>query len=45
MCQRYVDERWVADHLKAEQAVESVLDEFKRAVQAELALLQVECRE
>ena len=42
LCQQFTEERWVAEHLTPEQAAESVLDEFKRAVLAELELLQVE---
>jgi hypothetical protein len=45
LCQRYCDERWVAAHMTAEQAAESLLDEFKRAVQQELKMLEVECVE
>ncbi|HUE70855.1 MAG TPA: hypothetical protein VMP01_08185 [Pirellulaceae bacterium] len=45
LCQQYADERWVAAHLTPEQAAESVLDEFKRAVRQELELLEVECRD
>ena len=30
-CQQFVDEQWVAVHLPADQAAESVLREFKRA--------------
>ena len=42
LCQRYVDEQWVAAHMTDEQAAESLLDQFKRAVRAELELLTVE---
>jgi hypothetical protein len=42
LCQQFAEERWVAEHLTRKQAAESVLDEFKRAVLAELELLQVE---
>ena len=42
LCQRFADERWTAGHMTPEQAAESVLDEFKRAVRQELELLQVE---
>jgi hypothetical protein len=41
LCQRYVDEQWVAPHMTDEQAAESLLDQFKRAVRAELELLAV----
>ena len=44
LCQRFADDEWVADHLTDEEAAESVLDRFKRAVRAELELLTVECR-
>ena len=42
LCQRYVDDQWVADHMTDEQAAESLLDQFKRAVRVELELLTVE---
>ena len=45
VCQRFADERWTAAHMTAEQAAASVLDEFRRAVRAELELLTIECRE
>jgi predicted DNA-binding transcriptional regulator len=45
LCQRYVDERWIAANLTPEQAAESILDEFKRAVRQELEMLEVECVE
>ena len=42
LCQRHVDDQWVAAHMTDEQAAESLLDQFKRAVRAELELLAVE---
>jgi hypothetical protein len=42
-CQRFVDEQWVAVHLPTDQAAESVLREFKRAVRAALDLLECRC--
>jgi hypothetical protein len=42
LCQRYVDEQWFAVHMTDEQAAESLLDQFKRTVRAELELLTVE---
>jgi len=42
LCQRYVDDQWHAAHMTDEQAAESLLDQFKRAVRAELELLTVE---
>jgi hypothetical protein len=39
--QRYIDEQWVAAHMTDEQAAESLLDQFKRAVSGELELLTV----
>ena len=45
LCQQFVDEQWVAVHLAADRAAESVLREFKRAVRAELELLDVRCQE
>jgi hypothetical protein len=41
LCQRYIDDQWVAAHMTNEQAAESLLDQFKRAVRAELELLEV----
>ena len=41
LCQRYIDGRWLAAHMSDEQAAESLLDQFKRAVRAELELLVV----
>lgn len=41
LCQRYVEEQWIAAHMTDEQAAESLLDQFKRAVRAELELLTV----
>ena len=43
LCQRFCDEQWVGDHLNAEQAAESVLDQFKRMIDRELALLEIRC--
>jgi hypothetical protein len=36
LLQAYANEQWVADHMTPEQAGESVLDCFKRAVRQEL---------
>ena len=41
VCERYVNEQWLASHMTPDQAAESVLDQFKRAVAAELELLTV----
>lgn len=41
LCQDYIDEQWLAAHMTNEQAVESLLDQFKRAVKAELELLDI----
>ena len=41
LCQRYVNEQWHAAHMTDEQAAESLLDQFKRAVGAKLELLTV----
>jgi hypothetical protein len=45
LLQRYADEQWVAVHLTPEQAAESVLDCFKRAVAGELELLDLGYKE
>lgn len=39
----YANEQWVAVHLTTNQAAESVLDCFKRAMRGELELLDLEC--
>ena len=44
LLQRYANEQWVAHHMTDEQAAESVLDCFKRAVRQELELLDLDCR-
>jgi len=44
LCHQFADQ-WVAVHLPADQAAESVLREFKRAVRAELELLEVRCQD
>ena len=44
LLQRYADDQWVAAHMTEEQAAESVLDCFKRAVAQELQLLELRCR-
>ena len=44
LCQRFVDEAWIPAHLSKEQAEEFVLDCFKRTVEGELELLEVEGR-
>jgi hypothetical protein len=44
LLQKYANEQWVAAHMTPEQAAESVLHCFKRAVQQELELLDLECR-
>jgi hypothetical protein len=42
---RDANEQWVAAHMTPEQDAGSVLDCFKPAVQQELEMLDVECRE
>ena len=44
LCEQYANDQWVAAHMTPEQAAESVLDQFKRAVMQELELLELECR-
>ena len=44
LLERWANEQWLADHMTPEQAAESVLDCFKRAVRQELELLELECR-
>ena len=45
LCQRYVDEQWLADHATPEQAAEMLREQFRRAVLAEIELLEVKCAE
>lgn len=40
LCQQYCGEQWVADPFTGEQAAETLLEQFKRAVSAELQLLE-----
>lgn len=39
--QRYVDQLWIPTHLSPDQARDFVLDQLKRAVAAEMELLEV----
>jgi hypothetical protein len=41
-CEEFVKDVWVPTHLTPEQAAAFVLDCFKRTVQSELKLLEVE---
>ena len=41
-CEAWCNEQWVAAHMTPEQAAESLLDTFKRAVRQELELLEVQ---
>lgn len=45
VCQRYVDELWLAVHTTPEHAAEAALDTFKRAVLAEIEQLDVVCKD
>lgn len=45
LCQQFADDQWLAVHLPADQAAESVLREFKRTVQAELEMLECRCND
>jgi hypothetical protein len=45
LCQRFADEQWLPAHVLPNEAAESVLDRFKRAVAQELELLTVETME
>jgi len=40
-CARYVNDLWLPDHYTPEQAEASALDQFRRAVLAELEMLDV----
>jgi hypothetical protein len=39
LCQRYCEDRWIAKHLTPQQAAQSALDEFKRALWQKLEML------
>ena len=43
LCEQYANDQWVADHMTAEQAAESMLDCFRRAMVQELELLEPVC--
>ena len=43
LCENYANDQWLAAHMTAELAGESVLDQFKRAVKGELEMLLVQC--
>ena len=45
LLQRYADEQWVADYMTPNQAAESVLGCFRRAVRQELEMPDLECCE
>ena len=45
LCEAWCNEQWVAAHMTPEQAAESLLDTFRRAVRQELELLEVQCIE
>jgi hypothetical protein len=44
LCERYMNDRWYAAHMTDKQAVEALLDQFKRAVAGELELLDARTR-
>lgn len=41
LCEQYANDQWQAAHMTPEQAAESVLDCFRRAVMQELELLEL----
>ena len=41
LCEAWCNEQWVAAHMTSEQAAESLLDSFKRAMRQELELIEV----
>ncbi len=45
MCERFIDELWLAAHMTPEQMAGSALDHFKAAVASRLNALNVECVE
>jgi hypothetical protein len=45
LCEAWCNEQWVAAQMTPQQAAESLLDTFKRAVRQELELLELECVE
>jgi len=42
LCERFANEQWLTAHMLADEAEESVLDAFRRAVAGELELLSVQ---
>lgn len=45
LCESFCNDQWIAAHMTPEQAAESVLEQFKRTVLAELQMLEVCCKE
>jgi len=45
LCEQYINELWLPDHLLPDQTAGSALDRFKRAVMNDLAMLSVEADE
>jgi hypothetical protein len=43
LCEEVVNDLWIPSHLTPEQAAGFAVDYFKRMVQQELKLLEVEC--
>jgi len=43
--QDYIDDQWTADHYTDEQRCEILLDQFKRAMAAELEMLSIEVKQ
>ena len=41
LCEQFCNDQWIGDHLDPGQAAAVVLDQFRRAVAAELKLLEV----
>lgn len=45
LCEAFCNDQWIAAHMTPEQAAESVLEQFRRTVLAELEMLEVDCIE
>jgi hypothetical protein len=45
LAQAYIDDQWLAEHMTAEQAADAMRVQFRRAVLAELEMIEVRCEE
>lgn len=45
LAQEYIDGQWLAAHMFPEEAAEAMREQFRRAIMAEIELLDVRCVE